>query len=188
MSTEILMFHDHPERSRTNRALADAAVAIADVVVTDMGALYATPDRIDLDAEVARLLRADRLVLQFPVQWYSTPVLLKGWQDAVLTRMFYINAADEGDRLKGLPVLVAATAGNVPEAYGPRGANGFPLAELLRPLEATARRCGWTWAEPFLLYRANKLNDAGRAQAAGSYVSRLEDWRGMPIAEQGIAA
>lgn len=34
--------------------------------------------------EAARLLTADRIVLQFPVQWYSMPPQLKAWQDAVL--------------------------------------------------------------------------------------------------------
>lgn len=31
----------------------------------------------DGEREAARLLAADRLVFQFPIQWYSTPALLK---------------------------------------------------------------------------------------------------------------
>jgi putative NADPH-quinone reductase len=53
-------------------------------------------------------------VLQFPIQWYSTPPLLKTWQDTVLTRKFYIHPTEAGERLRDVPVMVAATAGNKP--------------------------------------------------------------------------
>lgn len=122
------------------------------------------------------MLAADRLVLQFPVQWYSTPPLLKRWEDQVLTRMYYIRASEEGDRLKGLPMMAAATAGNLESAYAADGINLFPLAELLRPLQATAYRCGWQWNEPFLLYRADKIDDDELAQARGRYAARIANW------------
>ena len=86
---------------------------------------------VDPDREVARLLAADRIVLQFPIYWYSTPPLLKAWQDAVLTRMYYVAYEAEGRRLEGTPILVAATAGNQLEAYSPTRRNLFTLEALL---------------------------------------------------------
>lgn len=175
MPTTILLFHPDPARSKANRALADAAAALDDISVVDMTGLY--PDgQVDVDAEVRRLLGLERLVLQFPVQWYSTPPLLKTWQDTVLTRMYYLRAADEGERLRGLPMMVAATAGNDPSAYAPDGINLFPLADLLRPLQSTAHRCYWRWAEPFLTYRANKSTPEELAEAGERYVARLRAW------------
>ncbi|UDF29141.1 UNVERIFIED_ORG: NAD(P)H-dependent oxidoreductase [Roseateles sp. XES5] len=174
--TLILLFHPDLNRSRANAALAGAARRLPDVEVVDMYALY--PDgQIDADREVARLLSADRLVFQFPIQWYSTPPLLKAWQDAVLTRMYYIAYKTEGCRLEGKPLLVVATAGNVPEAYAPDGANKFTMAELLRPLEATAHRCGLPWQPPFLVYRADKRDDLSLHSAAKEYAAILETWR-----------
>lgn len=90
MKTLILPFHPDLEHSNTNAVLADAARSVPGVEVVDMQALY--PDgRLDMmrdgAVEAVRLLSADRIVLQFPVQWYSTPPLLKAWMDAVLTRM-----------------------------------------------------------------------------------------------------
>lgn len=170
--TLILLFHPDFSGSRANRALVDAARGRADVTVVDMQALYPA-GQIDADAEVARLIAADRIVLQFPVQWYSTPPLLKTWQDAVLTRMFYIAYATEGAKLAGKPLLVTATAGNVQHAYAAHGANLFPLRDLMKPLQATAHRCGLAWAEPFLIYNAHKA-DAEALQAAGEhYAARL---------------
>ncbi|SEF64373.1 NAD(P)H-dependent oxidoreductase [Bosea lathyri] len=170
--TLILLFHPHFERSRANRALAAAARSMPGTEVVDMQALY--PDgQIDTDTEVRQLLSADRIVFQFPVQWYSTPPLLRAWQDAVLTRMFYIHPEAEGARLAGKPLLIAATAGNVPEAYAPQGQNLFPLRELLRPLQATAHRCKLDWAEPFLIYDAHKADEEALQAAGEHYVARL---------------
>lgn len=174
--TLILLFHSGPNRSRANAALAAAAARLPGVEVADIHALY--PDgRIDIDREVARLLSADRIVFQFPIQWYSAPPVLKAWENAVLTRMYYIAYETEGRLLEGRPLLVAATAGNVPEAYGPGGANAFTMAELLRPLEATARRCGLLWQAPFLLFRADRLDDLALHGAARDYAALLEEWR-----------
>lgn len=180
--TLILLFHSGPNRSRANAALAAAAARLPGVEVADIHALY--PDgRIDIDREVARLLSADRIVFQFPIQWYSAPPVLKAWENAVLTRMYYLAYETEGRLLEGRPLLVAATAGNVPEAYGPGGANAFTMAELLRPLEATARRCGLLWQAPFLLFRADRLDDLALHGAARDYAALLAEWRraGQPV-------
>lgn len=170
--TLILLFHPDYRSSRTNRALAKAAASRPGTSVVDMHALY--PDgRIDGDAEVARLLAAERIILQFPVQWYSTPPLLKAWQDVVLTRMFYIHHETEGAKLAGRPYMIVATAGNIPEAYAPSGANLFSLRDLLKPLQATAHRCALAWQEPFLIYDARRADAEALAAAAEHYVARL---------------
>jgi putative NADPH-quinone reductase len=115
--TLILVFHPDLTLSRANAALVRAAAILPGVEVIDMQAVY--PDGLDMTrdgaTEAERLLSADRIVLQFPLQWYSAPPLMKSWQNAVLTRMFYLNLKDEGRRLAGIPLMIAVTAGNVPE-------------------------------------------------------------------------
>lgn len=185
--TLILLFHPAYERSRANRALGEAAAGRPGVTIVDMQALY-PGGIVDTDAEAARLIAADRIVLQFPVQWYSAPPLLKAWQDAVLTRMFYMAYEAEGRLIEGKPLMIAATAGNVPEAYTPTGMNRFSLRELLRPLEATAHRCGLAWQEPFLIYAAHKA-DAEALQAAGEhYARRLAGMRSERVRQPEPAA
>lgn len=170
---QILLSHPTFDRSRANRAWVDAVAGLPGVEVAHLDGLY--PDgRIALDAEVARLIAARRVVLQFPVQWYSTPPLLKTWQDTVLTRMFYINPKTEGDLIAGRPLLVAATSGNRPSAYAAEGVNLFPLPELLKPLHSTANRCGLRWEEPFVTYE-NRDPPADKLRAdAARYRARIE--------------
>ncbi len=82
--TLILIFHPDFNNSRANRALADAASLVADTEIFDVQAAY--PDnKINVAAEVERLLGAEQIVLQFPIQWYSAPPILQAWQNAVLT-------------------------------------------------------------------------------------------------------
>lgn len=176
--TLILLFHRDLSASTANAALAAAAAGIPGVDVIDMTALY--PGGIDMvrdgEREATRMLAADRIVLQFPIQWYSTPALLKAWQDAVLTRMFYVAYEQEGRLLEGTPLMIAATAGNVPEAYRPDGRNMFPMIELLAPLRATAHRCGLGWATPFIVYEADRLAPEALDKAAADYEAALAGW------------
>ena len=172
MTTQIFYFHPGYLPSRTNAAMAEAARSIEGVDVHDVYAAY--PDRvIDIAAEADRLIGAQRIVFQFPVHWYSTPSLMKEWQDQVLTWMFYLEP-DFGAKLAGTPLMVSATAGNVASAYGPGGVNLFPLEDLLKPLQSTASRCGLKWCDPFLVYRADRLSDEERTATGDRYRNRIE--------------
>lgn len=177
--TLILLFHRDLSKSKANAALATAASHVNDVEVIDMQARYPTGEIdmfTDAETEAAMLLSADRIVLQFPIQWYSTPALLKTWQDAVLTRMYYIFAENEGDRLVGTPLMIAATAGNIPEAYTRDGQNFFAVDELLNPLKATAYRCGLPWHDPFVMYASDKLDPEAMGAEASRYRRALNSF------------
>jgi glutathione-regulated potassium-efflux system ancillary protein KefG len=174
--TLILLFHRDISKSRANAALAVAAGNLPGIEVVDMQSLYAD-GIIDMGAdatvEIARLLSADRVVLQFPIQWYATPPLLKAWLDAVFTRMFYVNYETEGRLLEGKSLMIAATAGNVPDSYAPEGRNRFTIEQMLTPLRMTAHRCGLTWIEPFVVFEADKLSPQRLKQAGQDYVDAL---------------
>jgi putative NADPH-quinone reductase len=177
------MFHRDIEKSVANAALFRAAQDIEGLQAIDVQARYPS-GQIDMftDAETDAklLLEADRIVLQFPVQWYATPSILKAWQDAVLTRMYYIYAQTEGDRLAGTPLMVAATFGNLAESYGREGQNYYSVDEIFTPLKATAHRCGLPWHTPFLTFSADKLDEAALAAAAQSYTRALQAFIATP--------
>lgn len=173
--TLILMFHPDLDRSKANAALARAAQTIETVEMIDMAAVY--PERrFDIMSEAAieaqRLLQADRIVLQFPLQWYSVPGFMKDWIDAVLFRMYYIRP-QEGSQLRGTPLMVAVTTGADAKALSVDGRVGFSFEQLLAPLEAMARRCGLPWHAPFAVHGMNDVSDALVEQGAVDYQAAL---------------
>ncbi|MBA8877101.1 NAD(P)H-dependent oxidoreductase [Phyllobacterium myrsinacearum] len=185
MKTLILIFHPDFSQSRANRALADAAKQQPGTDIFDVQAAY--PDgKIDIGAEVERLLAADRIIYQFPIQWYAAPPILQAWQNAVLTRMYYVNYEKEGRLLEGTPLGIATTAGNTPAAYTPQGINLMPVSALLNPLRSMANRCGLPLSEPFVVYETMKADDDTLRRAGAAYVSWLS---GMPISHpKNVAA
>jgi putative NADPH-quinone reductase len=174
MTTLILSAHPDPARSRANEALlAAAGGATAGATVHRLAQRY--PDgAIDAQAEAELVLAHDALVLQFPMQWYAMPALLKDWVDAVLTRMVYVHADTEGARLRGRKLLVAVTCGAPESAYRAEGRNGYTIAELLRPLQATALRCGLDWQAPFVVYDARDAAEDALELAGARYAAVLE--------------
>jgi glutathione-regulated potassium-efflux system ancillary protein KefF len=79
----IIYAHPYPRHSHANHRLLQAVKDIPEVEVRSLYELY--PDfNIDINAEQRALERADLVVLQHPMQWYSQPPLLKLWIDKVL--------------------------------------------------------------------------------------------------------
>ena len=52
------------------------------------------------------------------------------------------------------------------------------MTDLMAPLCATAHRCGLRWAEPFILYQADKLSPSLIDAAARRYTEYLAHWIG----------
>jgi glutathione-regulated potassium-efflux system ancillary protein KefG len=149
MSTLVILSHPTLDRSRAHAQLADAIRGVPGVEVRHLEALY--PDgRIDVAAEQAAAARADPIVFQFPLYWYSTPPLLKRWQDEVLA--FGWSYGPGGTALRGKTLQVVTTTGGAAETYASGGYNLYPVRELLRPLEVTAHLMGMAFAAPLVLH------------------------------------
>lgn len=104
MKTTIFLFHPHMDQSRINKAFVHATKTD----VRDMYSIY--PDgQIDVSAEQAVLSKTDRIVWQFPLYWYSSPSLLKKWEDLVLTYGWAYGP--KGDALHGKELQLVVTVG-----------------------------------------------------------------------------
>ena len=111
----VNVFHPDLSRSRGNRVLIDAIAGLDNVTVRDLYADY--PDfKIDTDHEQRLLCDHDVIVFQHPLYWYSSPALLKQWQDHVLTPGFAFPPG-VGDALKGKAWQSVITAGGDADAY-----------------------------------------------------------------------
>ena len=168
MKTLVLVFHPDMSASRANRLLAARAETLGDdVTVRHMYDIY--PDqKVDVAAEQAALEAADRVVLQFPMYWYSTPALLKQWEDDVL--LYGWAYGSTGKALAGKELLVAVSTGG---QYG-NDEDGYSLTELLRPLQATANMVQMTYLEPFTTTGTLTITDEALAQRAEDYAATLQ--------------
>lgn len=176
MPRKILVLLAHParRRSRTNAALAAEAAALDGVTLHDLYEAY--PNFvIDVEHEQALLRDHDAVVFQHPVYWYSSPAILKEWQDLVLEHGFAYGR--DGTALAGKALLSAVSAGGPEAAYGPEGMNRHAIAEFLRPFEAMARLCRMRWQPPFIVHGTHLMEAEARAQHAAEYRARLEALR-----------
>lgn len=158
---KILVLFAHPSiaRSEINQPLFNAAGAIENVTAVDLYAEYPDFD-INIDREQSRLIEHDVIIFQFPLYWYSTPSLLKEWQDLVLEYGFAYGKG--GDKLAGKIFLAAVSAAGSEAAYQDAGDNLFTIRELLRPLEQTAHLCQMIYLPPFVLFRSRSARSEDR--------------------------
>lgn len=166
----ILLAHPDPREPNLNRHLALQAANLSPVTIRDLYQAY--PDgKIDVGYEQSLLLDHSVVIFQFPLYWYSTPPLLKTWQDEVLLWNFAFGP--EGDKLHGKKFMISLTAGGLENEFHAGEKHGYTLSEFLIPIEHTMRYCGMTVEKPFIMYGANKTNDAEVAQRAKEYSLRV---------------
>lgn len=174
MSCKILVLFAHPalHRSRVNAALTRAIQELPSITFHDLYAAYPR-HLIDVDREQALLREHDLIVWQHPFYWYSCPSLLKEWQDVVLEHGFAYG--DRGTALQGKRLLSALTTGGPAASYQPDGANRYTLPQLLAPFEQTARLCGMTYLDPFVIHGAPQLDDLQLRETVARYRQHLLD-------------
>ncbi|WP_316669767.1 NAD(P)H-dependent oxidoreductase [uncultured Propionibacterium sp.] len=172
MNTTVLVFHPHFDRSRINRALADAAEGVDGAQVRYLYDLY--PDfAVDAASEQSVLAAADRIVLQFPMYWYSSPALVKQWEDDVLTYGWAYGSS--GTALHGKELLLAVSPGAAAGNYAHDGDYKYLVTELLRPFQATSNLIGTRFVRPFVTAGSMSIGDEELAARAGAYAACLAD-------------
>lgn len=170
---KVLILFAHPKFSASvvQKALLAAITGLDNVTIHDLYAAY--PDfEIDVKAEQALLLAHDLVVLQHPFYWYSSPSIIKEWQDLVLENGWAYGAG--GTRLAGKILLTAISTGGTSEAYRPDGRNRYAIETLLSPFNQTAYLCGMAYMKPFIV-------NAGRRMSAQDLTARAEAYRDLIV-------
>jgi glutathione-regulated potassium-efflux system ancillary protein KefG len=171
----ILYAHPAPHKSRINRHLIASVKGLNNVTVNDLYEEYPTFD-IDVQREQELLLTHDIIVFQHPFYWYSSPAILKEWEDLVLEYGFAYGAG--GTRLHGKLFLTAITTGAPQEAYRRLGFNFFTIRELLAPFEQSAKFCGMRYLPPFVVHEALRRTEEKEVMAcAQTYRHLIEGLR-----------
>jgi glutathione-regulated potassium-efflux system ancillary protein KefG len=172
----ILFAHPAPHKSRINRRLIASVRGLDNVTINDLYEEYPTFD-INVRREQELLLAHDIIVFQHPFYWYSSPAILKEWEDLVLEYGFAYGAG--GTKLQGKLFLTAITTGGPREAYRRAGFNFFTIRELLAPFEQSAKFCGMRYLPPFVIHGARQFKDESeiiaQVQAYRYVIERLRD-------------
>jgi glutathione-regulated potassium-efflux system ancillary protein KefF len=172
----LLAAHPHWRDSRVNWQLLQAARSLPGIEVNDLYASY--PDfAIDVQAEQARLARAELLVLLHPIQWYSMPALQKLWIDEVLSYGWAYGGG--GTALQGKDCWLVATTGGPERSYHPQSYNRYFFDAFLPPYEQTAALCGMRFLPPLLLHGARSASPetlAAHVEVFGQRLSSYPDW------------
>ena len=170
MNTIIIAAHPNIEQSRVNQAMLKAA---SDVGIHARNLYEEYPsEQIDVNKEHFLMEGANRIVLQFPFYWYSSPSLLKKWIDSVMTHGWAYGS--DGTALVGKKLLIATTAGGPEQAYQPEGYNRYPMFELLRPFQAMANLTNMEFEEPFVVHGVRTLSDDDLQERVMTYIRRLK--------------
>lgn len=109
--------------------------------VTESGHAYnGGTQPADVVEEQRKLLRADLVILHFPLWWFGMPAIMKGWIDRVWAQGLAYGYQGAGNRhrygeggFQGRRAMLSVTTGGPAADYGPRGING-PLEDLLFPI------------------------------------------------------
>ncbi len=140
---------------------------------------------LDIQEELNNLLAADLLILNFPLYWFSTPAILKGWIDRVL-----ISGTVYGGKriyskggLAGKRALITCTLGGRADMFGDNSIHG-QLNDLLKHLiQGTLGYTGMTVLHPFYAFHVPYISDKERSQILSDYRHRLAHI----MDEQGLA-
>ncbi|MBQ6738921.1 MAG: NAD(P)H-dependent oxidoreductase [Synergistaceae bacterium] len=99
------------------------------------------PDfKIDIRKERQRVSSADIIVLQYPIQWYSAPAIMKRWLEEVFTFGFAHDA--KGGLLNGKKLILSMTSGAPENQYQIGERMGYPMGVYQLPLLQLADLCG----------------------------------------------
>ena len=144
MKTIVIVGHPHYENSNTQPFLHEAAKKYSNVT------WHVVTDKFNVAAEQALLKQYDRIILQFPLYWYSMPAILKNWLDEVLTVKFATgNQFSLSSKELGLVITLGSKSSNF-QAGGPEK---FTISELMRPIEALANKLKMTYLPILPIYQ-----------------------------------
>jgi NAD(P)H dehydrogenase (quinone) len=172
---------DFPQRDATQpfSPIADSKRAFAEGAQT-----------ADVAAEQHKLRWADLVILQFPLWWFSMPAIMKGWFERVYAYGFAYGVGEHSDKhwgdrfgegtLAGKRAMLLVTTGGWEEHYATRGVNG-PIDDLLFPINhGILYYPGYDVLPPFVVYRVDRLDEAGFEPVAERLRDRMRTFATTP--------
>ena len=144
--SKILFVVAHPniEASIANKTIIENFISLhPETEIDELYKLY--PDfKINVKKEQEKLLKADFVILQFPMFWYNAPALMRKWFEDVLEHGFAYGS--KGKALQGKKLIVSITTGSPVEEYREGGIQSFTIDDLTKGFHQLANLCSMKWS------------------------------------------
>ena len=143
--SKVLVVVAHPdiEKSLANKAIVEKFKTLhPDAEIDELYKLY--PNfKIDVKKEQEKLLKADVVILQFPMFWYNAPALMRQWFESVLEHGFAYGS--KGKALEGKKLIVSVTCGAPLDAFKEGGFQNYTIEDLTKGFHQLANLCSMKW-------------------------------------------
>lgn len=148
MKTLVIVAHPNLTSSTTESFLKAASYLEEDVTWHELTAPF------NIEAEQSLLKSADRIILQFPMYWYSAPAILKKWLDEV-----WNSQLTSSHRLKGRELGIVTTVAHPATAFQPGASQQYTISEILRPYQALAHAVEMKYLPAFPIFQFEQQSD-----------------------------
>jgi NAD(P)H dehydrogenase (quinone) len=139
----------------------------------------------DVTAEQDKLRRADLVIFQFPMWWFSMPAIMKGWFERVYAYGFAYGVGEHSEQrwgerygegaFAGKRAMLVVTTGGWAEHYSKRGING-PIDDLLFPIQhGMLFYPGFDVLPPFVVFKSSAVDAARHKEILSSLGARLDN-------------
>lgn len=156
IKTLVIISHPDISESSTQQYFLNSTPENEGITTHHLETAY--PDgKIDVVKEQELLQKHDRILFQFPFYWYSSPALLKQWQDEVLTDGFAYGK--RGKSLVGKEFGLILAIGISESEYQAGGNELFSINELTKPYQAMAYKTGMTYLKPLPVFQFAYMNE-----------------------------
>ena len=144
----VVLAHPNLDQSEVNKGFLAKLKMMDEVTINNLYEKYPDFD-IDVAKEQELLRTHDIIIFQFPLYWFSSPALLRKWQDDVVTSEFAIG---DSNRMKGKKLMIVVSVGGTEEDYRHGGAIDITMDEILAPFESFAHFVEMDYLIPFITY------------------------------------
>ena len=143
--TKVLLVVAHPniENSIANKTIVEQFLKLhKDTELDELYKLY--PDfKIDVKKEQEKLIKAEVVVLQFPMYWYNAPALMRQWFESVLSHGFAYGS--KGKALEGKRLILSISTGAPLDTFKEGGFQTYPIEDLTKGFHQLANLCSMKW-------------------------------------------
>lgn len=173
VTSDLYAMKFHAISDRTNFT----SVYDADYLKTQLEEEHATKVQgfaRDIETELVKLERCDLMIWQFPLWWFSTPAILKGWCDRVFAmgRIYGSGRVFENGVLKGKRAMLSFTTGSTEDGYTKEHPQGL-IRDALFPIHGSLKYVGFDILEPNIVYAPVRKSQEEREKLLQDYTNRL---------------